>query len=110
MSHLPKPKTPATAMKELKFKASMRVIYASLAIQATIGLSVICFCCFQLTRHNGNDSTKAVYVSILTGTCAYFFPAPWSGLLDHINDKSPPAPARRQKYEAKADNESDSDS
>jgi hypothetical protein len=84
-------------MKELKFKASMRVIFASLAIQATIGVVVISFCCFQLTRQNNNDSAKAVYVSILTGTCAYFFPAPWTGLLDHIHNESPPAQARRRK-------------
>jgi hypothetical protein len=71
-----------------RLRSSICIVYASLAIQALVTFVVISFCCFQLTRpHTSNDDSKvAVYVSLLTGSLAYWFPSPASSYIAQLHD------------------------
>jgi hypothetical protein len=73
-------------MQQMKLRAQLNIMYASLSMQALVSLLVIGFCCRQLMQAQESDSAKAVYVSILTGTVAYWYPSPATGYLQHLSD------------------------
>jgi hypothetical protein len=85
-------------MQQDKLRAQLNIMYASLSMQALVSLLVIGFCCRQLSRATETEATKAVYVSILTGTVAYWYPSPATGYLQHLSDtETASASVRRRR-------------